>query len=247
MPSVLILDEATTGLDATTSFLLLQTLSDLAKRHSRTIILSLHAPRSDAFGLFDRLMVLSKGDVMYSGKASDSLGWFEEHGCELKKETNPLGEQFFFLLNCLKPMAAKDFLVDVTSIDNRSADLEEESRARVATLVEAWKDREHEKQVLPPFSPAIAHTISRGSQGGDIDADAGNDLARPGPIKQTIILLHRSHLNVYRNYGQLAGFLVQSIGIGVFMGLTYYNLQGNPADIQSLKVRSRPLFSYVNR
>jgi hypothetical protein len=57
-----------------------------------------------------------------------------------------------------------------------------------------------------------------------------------------MILLHRSHLNVYRNYGQLAGFLVQSIGIGVFMGLTYYNLQGNPADIQSLKVRSRPLF-----
>ncbi|KAF7367372.1 ABC transporter domain-containing protein [Mycena sanguinolenta] len=34
MPSVLILDEATTGLDATTSFLLLQTLSDLAKKTS---------------------------------------------------------------------------------------------------------------------------------------------------------------------------------------------------------------------
>lgn len=92
LPSVLILDEATTGLDATTSFLLLQTLSELAKRHSRTIILSLHAPRSDAFALFDRLMVLSKGDVVYSGRASDSLGWFERHGCELRKETNPLGE-----------------------------------------------------------------------------------------------------------------------------------------------------------
>jgi ABC-type multidrug transport system ATPase subunit len=94
MPSVLILDEATTGLDATTSFLLLQTLSDLAKRHQRTIILSLHAPRSDAFALFDQLMVLSKGNVMYSGRASDSLGWFEQHGCELKKETNPLGTDF---------------------------------------------------------------------------------------------------------------------------------------------------------
>ncbi|KAJ7275585.1 P-loop containing nucleoside triphosphate hydrolase protein [Mycena haematopus] len=218
MPSVLILDEATTGLDATTSFLLLQTLSDLAKRHQRTIILSLHAPRSDAFALFDQLMVLSKGNVMYSGRGSDSLGWFEEHGCELKKETNPL-----------------DFLVDVTSVDNRSSDREDESRARVDTLVQAWKDRVQEKQVPPSFSPAIAHTISRGSQGGDLDADPGGDMPRPGPIKQTIILLRRSHLNVYRNYGQLAGFLIQSIGIGVFMGLTYFNLQGNPADIQSLK------------
>ncbi|KAJ6569618.1 P-loop containing nucleoside triphosphate hydrolase protein [Mycena capillaripes] len=217
MPSVLILDEATTGLDATTSFLLLQTLSDLAKRHSRTIILSLHAPRSDAFALFDRLMVLSKGDVMYSGRASDSLGWFEEHGCELKKETNPL-----------------DFLVDVTSVDNRSSDREDESRARVATLVQAWKDREHDKDVPSPLAGPVAHTISRGSQGGGLDEDDSNT-ARPGPIKQTMILLHRSHLNVYRNYGQLAGFLVQSIGIGVFMGLTYFDLQGTPADIQSLK------------
>ncbi|KAF8213711.1 P-loop containing nucleoside triphosphate hydrolase protein [Mycena galopus ATCC 62051] len=219
MPSVLILDEATTGLDATTSFLLLQTLSDLAKRHQRTIILSLHAPRSDAFALFDKLMVLSKGNVMYSGRASDSLAWFEEHGCKLKKETNPL-----------------DFLVDITSVDNRSADREDESRARVATLVQAWKDREHAKQrVPPPFSPAITHTISRGSQGGELISDAQGDISRPGPIKQTMILLRRSHLNVYRNYGQLAGFLIQSIGIGVFMGLTYFNLQGTPAGIQSLK------------
>ncbi|KAJ6501512.1 P-loop containing nucleoside triphosphate hydrolase protein [Mycena vitilis] len=229
MPSVLILDEATTGLDATTSFLLLQTLSDLAKRHSRTIILSLHAPRSDAFGLFDQLMVLSKGNVMYSGKGSESLAWFEEHGCELKKETNPL-----------------DFLVDVTSVDNRSEDREEESRARVAALVQAWKDREPEKQVPPPFSPSvhhtISHTISRGSQGGGLEADASHDISRPGPIKQTVILLHRSHLNVYRNYGQLLGFLIQSVGIGLFMGLTYFNLQGNPADIQSLKGASFQFF-----
>ncbi|KAJ7151563.1 P-loop containing nucleoside triphosphate hydrolase protein [Mycena filopes] len=229
MPSVLILDEATTGLDATTSFLLLQTLSELAKKHSRTVILSLHAPRSDAFPLFDQLMVLSKGDVVYSGRGSDSLAWFEERGCELRKETNPL-----------------DFLVDVTSIDNRSPDREEESRARVATLVQAWKDREAEKQAPPPFSSALlAHTISRTSQrggNGNLDLNAGSDIARPGPIKQTVILLRRSHLNVYRNYGQLAGFLVQSIGIGVFMGLTYYNLQGTPADIQSLKGATFQMF-----
>ncbi|KAJ7037530.1 P-loop containing nucleoside triphosphate hydrolase protein [Mycena alexandri] len=223
MPSVLILDEATTGLDATTSFLLLQTLSELAKKHSRTVILSLHAPRSDAFPLFDQLMVLSKGDVVYSGRGSDSLAWFEERGCELRKETNPL-----------------DFLVDVTSIDNRSSGREEESRARVATLVRAWKDRKTLKQVPPPFSPVITHTISRTSLG--LDQDTNNDIARPGPIKQTAILLHRSHLNVYRNYGQLAGFLFQSVGIGLFMGLTYYNLQGTPADIQSLKGATFQMF-----
>ncbi|KAF7306405.1 Pleiotropic drug resistance proteins (PDR1-15), ABC superfamily [Mycena indigotica] len=228
MPSVLILDEPTTGLDATTSFVLLQTLSELAKRHSRTIILSLHAPRSDAFSLFDRLMVLSKGDVVYSGRGEDSLAWFEGHGCELRKETNPL-----------------DFLIDVTSIDNRSADREEESKTRVAALVQAWKDRDPKDQAPPPFQQvAIAHTISRTSQShGGLAADEEKDIqARPGIIQQTTILLHRSHLNVYRNLGQIAGFLLQSIGIGVFMGLTYFNLKGNPADIQSLKGASFQFF-----
>ncbi|KAJ7226045.1 P-loop containing nucleoside triphosphate hydrolase protein, partial [Mycena pura] len=219
MPSVLVLDEPTTGLDATTSFVLLQTLSDLAKRHSRTIILSLHAPRSDAFQLFDRLMVLSKGDVVYSGRASDSLAWFEEHGCELRKETNPL-----------------DFLIDVTSIDNRSPDREEESGARVAALVKAWKEREREPESPPVFTQTIIHAISPNSQSADVDPESRSDVLRPGPISQTIILLRRSHLNVYRNLGQLAGFLMQSVGIGMCMGLSYYNLQGTPADIQSLKL-----------
>ncbi|CAK5265002.1 unnamed protein product, partial [Mycena citricolor] len=220
LPSVLILDEATTGLDATTSFFLLQTLSELAKRHSRTIILSLHAPRSDAFELFDQIMVLSKGDVVYSGPTSDSLGWFESRGCELKKETNPL-----------------DFLVDVTSVDNRSAEQEDESRTRVAALVQAWKDREAKPSSGPHPAPltTMTHTISRGSEVGGID-DGRSGYSRPGSIQQTLILLRRSHLNVYRNYGQLVGFLIQSIGIGAFMGLTYFNLQGTPGDIQSLKV-----------
>lgn len=125
----------------------------------------------------------------------------------------------------------------MTSVDNRSTEREDESRARVAALVQAWKDREPEKQAPPPFSQTIAHTISRDSHAGaGLDADASNGISRPGLVKQTMILLHRAHLNVYRNFGQLAGFLIQSIGIGVFMGLTYFNLQGTPADIQSLKV-----------
>ncbi|KAJ7293859.1 P-loop containing nucleoside triphosphate hydrolase protein [Mycena rebaudengoi] len=224
LPSVLILDEATTGLDATTSFLILQTLSELAKRHSRTIIVTLHAPRSDAFPLFDQLMVLSKGDVLFSGRASESLSWFQERGCELKEETNPL-----------------DFLVDVTSVDNRSVEREEESHARVQVLLKAWKDRHPEKHTPPPIAHGIAPTISRGSA-NDFDADANNDMERPGPIKQTVILLHRSHLNVYRNFGQLMGFLVQAVGIGLLMGACYYDLQSTPADIQSLKGATFQLF-----
>jgi hypothetical protein len=179
-------------------------------------------------------MVLSKGDVLFSGRASESLSWFQERGCELKEETNPLGK-LLLSRNALQLMILQDFLVDVTSVDNRSVEREEESHARVQVLLKAWKDRHPEKHTPPPIAHGIAPTISRGSA-NDFDADANNDMERPGPIKQTVILLHRSHLNVYRNFGQLIGFMIQAVGIGLLMGACYYDLQSTPADIQSLKV-----------
>jgi ABC-type multidrug transport system ATPase subunit len=70
---------------------LLQNLSALAKK-GRTIILSIHAPRSDAWKLFDRIVLLTKGKVAYSGKRDDCLGWFEGLGHTLETGVNPLGE-----------------------------------------------------------------------------------------------------------------------------------------------------------
>jgi ABC-type multidrug transport system ATPase subunit len=77
--------------DAFTAFLLLQNLSALAKK-GRTIILSIHAPRSDAWKLFDRVVLLTKGQVAYSGKRDDCLAWFEGLGQHLETGINPLGE-----------------------------------------------------------------------------------------------------------------------------------------------------------
>ncbi|KAG9093327.1 hypothetical protein FRC07_011486, partial [Ceratobasidium sp. 392] len=79
LPSILALDEPTTGLDAFTAFALLQTLSTLARR-GRTVLLSLHQPRSDAFALFDRLVVLCRGDVVFAGRREKCLPWFEGMG-----------------------------------------------------------------------------------------------------------------------------------------------------------------------
>ena len=122
LPSVIILDEPTSGLDAFSAYQLLLTVSQLAKRN-RTIVLSLHQPRSDAFGLFTRILLLSKGDVVYSGLTSKCLPWFKELGEEPEEGTNPL-----------------DFLIDISNIEIGD-EKRDASRARVQRLVQAWKDR----------------------------------------------------------------------------------------------------------
>lgn len=226
LPSVLILDEPTSGLDAWASHMLLLLLAHLASR-GRTVILSLHAPRSDAWGVFDRLCVLTKGEVAYSGPTQASLAWFSSRGLECGEGVNPL-----------------DFLVDISSIDYRDPEQEDESRERVGALVAAWKTRSvAEKEDLVAAAAALGarptdalRTIStRRSQHSIPLVDPSYDARRPGILAQTTILLRRSHLNVYRNVPQLLGFAAQAVIIGLLMGLTFLQLGESPADVQSTK------------
>ena len=71
-PSVLFLDEPTTGLDATSAFHLVKTLKHLANT-GRTVITTIHQPRSDIFFLFDRLTLLSRGNIAYAGPDRKSV------------------------------------------------------------------------------------------------------------------------------------------------------------------------------
>ena len=97
LPSIIILDEPTSGLDAISAYQLLLTLSQLAKQN-QTIVLSLHQPRSDAFGLFTRMLLLSKGDVVFSGLTSKCLPLFNLLGEGPEPGTSPL--DFLIDLRC---------------------------------------------------------------------------------------------------------------------------------------------------
>lgn len=70
-PSLLYADEPTSGLDAFNAYSVIHNLKRLAVNYGRTVVLSLHQPRSDIFGMFDRLLLLGEGGYMvYSGKIS---------------------------------------------------------------------------------------------------------------------------------------------------------------------------------
>ncbi|KAG0005429.1 hypothetical protein BGZ80_007768 [Entomortierella chlamydospora] len=80
-PSVLLLDEPTSGLSATDALNVANAIKGLARK-GRTVILTVHQPRSDIYELFDDLLLLSKGKVVYFGKAHSAAGYFESLGHE---------------------------------------------------------------------------------------------------------------------------------------------------------------------
>ncbi|KAI8816711.1 putative ABC transporter [Fimicolochytrium jonesii] len=80
-PRVLFLDEPTSGLDSFNAYNVIECLVNLARTYHRTVILTIHQPRSNIFALFDKLVLLAKGRVVYSGPAQDGCReWFDDLG-----------------------------------------------------------------------------------------------------------------------------------------------------------------------
>lgn len=223
------------SLDSFTAFQLLETLDRLAKR-GRTIILSLHQPRSDAFALFSRILLLSHGSVVYSGQTRVCLPYFARLGFQPQDQTNPL-----------------DFLIDVSSIDTRDEDVESESRERVARLVQAWSEyerilKEGEKGA-GLVSPAALATPPERSHAEAIMSTTTSG-RRPNVFQQTAILLPRAAKNMLRGYPELVGHFLQGVILGLLMGITFFQLGDHPNDIQSLKTlcfQVVPVFAYLSQ
>lgn len=79
-PSILFLDEPTSGLDAFNAFNVVECLVTLAKTYNRTIIFTIHQPRSNIVALFDSLILLARGKTVYSGPLSSCQSYFEQIG-----------------------------------------------------------------------------------------------------------------------------------------------------------------------
>lgn len=79
-PSILFLDEPTSGLDSYNAYNVIDALKTLAKQYNRTVIFTIHQPQSNIVALFDRLLILAKGQLVYSGKQSNAQAHFEANG-----------------------------------------------------------------------------------------------------------------------------------------------------------------------
>ena len=79
-PSILFLDEPTSGLDAYNAFNVVECLVTLVKTYNRTVVFTIHQPRSNIVALFDRLMLLADGRVVYSGLFSKCQAYFDSIG-----------------------------------------------------------------------------------------------------------------------------------------------------------------------
>lgn len=104
-PAVLFLDEPTSGLDAFQANSVMESMKNLAI-NGRLVISVIHQPRSSIYEMFDRLLLLSCGRVMFLGDVRDAYPFFSYTGNECPRNYNP-----------------SDFFLDVLSPDSRNPEV----------------------------------------------------------------------------------------------------------------------------
>lgn len=206
-PSVLFLDEPTTGLDATSAYQLVRTLKALAQK-GRTIITTIHQPRSEIWNLFDNITILTKGSPVYSGDASECIPWFESQGFPIPPFVNPA-----------------EFVIDIAAIDNRTPELEDESTRRVETLKQNWGQKS-ETLFLP-----LGGVISRPHRGQHVHSHGRGEKA--GFSRQLRVLTARTFKVTYRDPMGMTASILEAVLLGALTGYMFWNVGRDQAGIRS--------------
>lgn len=87
-PPIMFFDEPTSGLDSVASFQVLTYLRKLAQ-NGRLIVCVIHQPSSRLLQLFDDILVMSAGKVLYCGAQDQMIKYFHQAGFECPQYYNP--------------------------------------------------------------------------------------------------------------------------------------------------------------
>ncbi|XP_021802771.1 pleiotropic drug resistance protein 2-like [Prunus avium] len=95
---VFFMDEISTGLDSSTTFQIIKYMKQMVHIMDVTMVISLLQPAPETFDLFDDIILLSEGQIVYQGPRENALEFFEHMG-----------------FKCPQRKGVADFLQEVTS------------------------------------------------------------------------------------------------------------------------------------
>ncbi|GIL56549.1 hypothetical protein Vafri_11897 [Volvox africanus] len=192
-PGLLFLDEPTSGLDAASAFHVMANIRSLAE-HSRTVVTVIHQPSSEVYELFDKLCLLSGGEVVYFGVASGALSMFEAAGLPCPPLRNPT-DHFLHVIN-------RDFKGEGGM----------DPDTNIQKLRGVYADK---------LKPAVETTIRELSQEGE---EYKCVTCGANKLYQVLVLTQRMLINNWRNIAVFWLRLGMYIMLCICIGTIYYKL-----------------------
>ncbi|XP_064611207.1 broad substrate specificity ATP-binding cassette transporter ABCG2-like isoform X2 [Liolophura sinensis] len=250
-PPILFLDEPTTGLDASTANAVMLLLKRLSMQ-GKTIVFSIHQPRYSIYRLFDNLTLLSKGEVVYNGPATDALSYFESIGYHCEEHNNP--PDFFLDVINGDSTAVAATVDDINGNMNKSTENEDSvfdedvsDRRHIVgqplvkatdefpiqrELVAKFKHSHHLKRLHEEIDPVLRDFENRMTAGQDMSVKRVEYAT--SFFHQLRVVCWRTGTNTLRNPGE--GILQMCVNtlFGLIVGGIYFQLDtSNDVGIQN--------------
>jgi hypothetical protein len=169
----------------------------------RTLVVTIHQPRSDLFAHFGNILLLARGGhPIYAGPAKDMRSHFAAQGYQCPRHINPA-----------------DFALDLITVDLQHAAREAVTRAKVRKLIESWNS--------DMFPAARSSSIATPAELGSL-AREPSSFAAAYPI-----LVKRMAVNTFRQPDILIARVMQVVGLGLVLALYFAPLRNNYYAIQN--------------
>ncbi|KAH7681033.1 Taurine-transporting ATPase protein [Dioscorea alata] len=212
-PSVMVLDEPTSGLDATAAQRVVEGLGREAKEKGRGVVMAVHQPASQAYQMFDLVMVMSaEGRCVYFGKGFEAMDYFGKLGFVPGFQLNPAD----FMLDLANGIAHGDNHGDPSSVKQ--------------TLVTSYN-----KTLAPKVKECINATLTRDAVQTETISSNNNkkeeemqtkkkkkDYCNISWLSQFTILLHRS-LKERRHESFSSLRIFQVLATAILAGLMWWH------------------------
>lgn len=104
---VMLVDEPTTGLDASAALDVVQNLIRLAAVHHRTVICTMHQPPWTTVTKFNQLVVMARGCLVYDGPPRGLVAFLAQGGAPVPTNENPADHVMTVLVQDHEPWVAK--------------------------------------------------------------------------------------------------------------------------------------------
>ncbi|RAW23582.1 hypothetical protein PC110_g19981 [Phytophthora cactorum] len=216
--SLFLCDEISTGLDSAATFDIVKSMRTWCKTLGGSVIVALLQPTPEVVEMFDDILMIHEGHMVYHGPRTDILDYFENLGFTCPPRVDPA-----------------DFLIEVTSgrghryangsVETRNLPVTPEELNNLFCQSDIYKKtheaiskgfNEHQFENAEDFKKAKSvANLARSKQNSEFGLAF---------IPSTLLLLNRQKLVWLRDPPLLWGKLLEALIIGLVMGMIYYNV-----------------------
>lgn len=235
-PSILFLDEPTTGLDARAAAVVMRVIRNVAST-GRTVVATIHQPSAEVFFCFDSLLCLVPGGIeAYVGKLGDKAADLEAFLAAvpgvraLPSGVNPATWMLEVMGEVKEAEAPAGAVATAGAPSADAAQAAASSIGAAQTVVVSLPPSPSSAPLGGPVAAAYAASALRDAAKAELDALVAHKaplppaLARPSFLRALAVILYRNLAFSWRNVDQNSLRLFVYLVLSIFFGLAYQNV-----------------------